>query len=145
MRLDDDTSVEQEILRAGLAVVVAIPPNLAHLDSYRRAETEARRAGRGLWAHNYFTPRAAAQLSTTDTGFRFVSGRVQRVGRGRYSIYLDLSDRFTLIVPQEHWHYFGGDPKRFVGKQLIARGWVTTQENRLRLRLSHPAMLELID
>lgn len=144
-RLDTDTSVEEELLRAGLAAVVAIPPNLAHLESYQHAEAEARRTGRGIWGHDYYQPRDPARLGIDDAGFRFIRGRVQRIGRGRYSIYLDLNDRFTLVIPQEHWHYFGGDPKRFVGRQVIARGWITAQENRLRLRLSHPAMLEVVD
>jgi endonuclease YncB( thermonuclease family) len=143
--LTDGTSVQQAMLREGAAVVIAIPPNLARLDLYLRAETEARRMQRGVWADTFYQPRDAQRFDTRDTGFRFVSGRVQRLGRGRYSIYLDLGDRFTLVIPQQHWHHFGGDPKRFIGKHVIARGWVTAQENRLRLRLSHPAMLQLID
>jgi endonuclease YncB( thermonuclease family) len=143
--LSDGTSVQQAMLGEGLAVVIAIPPNLAHLDRYLRAETEARRMRRGVWGDAFYQPRDVRQLGAHDTGFHFVSGRVQRVGRSRFSIYLDLDDRFALAIPQQHWYHFGGDPKRFIGKHVIARGWVTAQENRLRLRLSHPAMLQLID
>ncbi len=140
--LSDGRSVEEALLRDGLAFLIAEAPNLARLESYARAEVEARRAGRGVWGHPYYKPRAAARLGPDDTGFRFVEGEVRRVGRGPHATYFDLSERFTLVIPHEHWHFFGGDPKRFLHRHVIARGWVSAQENRLRLRLSHPAMLE---
>jgi endonuclease YncB( thermonuclease family) len=143
--LNDGTSVQQAMLRAGLAFAVAIPPNLAQLDDHQRAEAEARREQRGVWAHQYFAPRAAAQLGAADTGFRFVRGRIARIGRGRHSIYLALDDRFALAIALADWHYFGGDPEHLVGREVVARGWVSAHENRLRLRLSHPAMWELSD
>jgi hypothetical protein len=98
-----------------------------------------------VWAEAYYKPRAVPQLGVGDTGFRFIDGTVRRVSRGRHSLYLDLADRFTLVIPHEHWTYFGGDPQRFTGKRLIARGWVTLHENRLRLRLSHPVMVEVVN
>jgi micrococcal nuclease len=143
--LGDKRSVEETMLREGFAFLIAQPPNLAHLDNNAKAEAEARRATRGVWAEPYYKPRAVLQLGPGDTGFRFVEGTVRRVSRGRYSLYLDLADRFTVVVPREHWTYFGGDPERFAGKRLITRGWVTTHENRLRLRLSHPVMVEVVN
>ncbi|HKQ30185.1 MAG TPA: thermonuclease family protein, partial [Burkholderiales bacterium] len=143
--IEGKRSVEEVMLREGFAFQIAQSPNLAHLDNNARAEVEARAARRGVWAEPYFKPRAAEQLGTTDTGFRLVEGRVQRVSRGRYSLYLDLSERFTLVIPHEHWRHFGGDPQRFAGKRLIARGWVSAHENRLRLKLYHPLMIELVN
>lgn len=145
LELPDDGGIEEVLLRQGLAVAIAVPPNLAHVDAYRHAEAEARRAGRGLWAHPYFQPRDPALLGANDAGFRFVRGRVQRLGHGRDTIYLDLAERFALAIPRQHWHYFGGEPQRLVGKQVIARGWVTPYKRGLRLALPHPAMLEVVD
>jgi len=145
VHLADGTSVEQVMLREGMGFAIAIPPNLAHVDAYLRAESEARRLGRGVWGHPYYQPRNATQLGAADTGFRIVEGRVRRIGRGRDTIYLDLADDFTLAIPQAHWHHFGGAPQRFIGKRVLARGWVTTRKRGLGLALSHPAMLEVVD
>lgn len=138
----DGRSAEVMLLSDGLAFLIAQPPNLARLVEYREAEAEARRAGRGIWNLPYYKPRAAASLRSNETGFYIVEGRVERVGCGPHAIYLDLSERFTITIPHEHWHYFGGDAKRFLGQRVVVRGWVTAHENRLRLRLSHPVMLE---
>jgi micrococcal nuclease len=44
------TFVNEELLRAGWAETMEIPPNVARAALFRGAEAEARRAGRGMWA-----------------------------------------------------------------------------------------------
>lgn len=41
--------VNREIVRQGQAVIYTVPPNVAHVDEYRKAQAEAREAGRGVW------------------------------------------------------------------------------------------------
>ncbi len=143
--LADGTRVQTLLLRQGMAFHIAQPPNLMHLDEYRAAEADARRARLGVWNHSYYKPREAERLGTRESGFRFVEGRIQRIGRGPNTIYLDLTPHFTLSIPQQDWHFFDGDPQRFLHHRVIARGWVTLHDNRSRMRLPHPAMLEVID
>ncbi|HYF26243.1 MAG TPA: thermonuclease family protein [Baekduia sp.] len=38
-----------ELVRQGYAMVLTIPPNVAHAERFRRLAREAREAGRGLW------------------------------------------------------------------------------------------------
>jgi endonuclease YncB( thermonuclease family)/osmotically-inducible protein OsmY len=45
-----DLFVNLELIRQGHAVMYSAPPNVAHVEEYRKAEQEAREAGRGLWA-----------------------------------------------------------------------------------------------
>ena len=44
-----DTFVNLEMVRQGQAVVYTVPPNVVHVEEYRKAELEAREAGRGVW------------------------------------------------------------------------------------------------
>ena len=44
-----DLFVNLELIRQGQAVMYSAPPNVAHVDEYRKAQQEAREAGRGLW------------------------------------------------------------------------------------------------
>jgi micrococcal nuclease len=44
-----ETFVNLEIVRQGQAVIYTVPPNVAHVDEYRKAQAEAREAGRGVW------------------------------------------------------------------------------------------------
>jgi micrococcal nuclease len=44
-----ETFVNLELVRQGQAVLYTVPPNVAHVEEYRKAQTEAREAGRGVW------------------------------------------------------------------------------------------------
>src|SRR5205823_3052594 len=79
--LADGRNIETALLRTGLVFHVALAPNLAHLEEYHAAEAEPRRARVGVWTHSYYKPREVARLGTSESGFMFVDGRVQRVGR----------------------------------------------------------------
>jgi len=46
----DTLFVNAELLRRGYAQLMTVPPNLRYVDLFRRLQTEAREAGRGLWA-----------------------------------------------------------------------------------------------
>jgi micrococcal nuclease len=143
LELADGRDAGVELVRAGLAVAIAVPPNLAGLDARRKAEAEARHAGRGVWSHPYFRPRAAAGLHGDETGFYFVRGRIDRTGRSRKYIYLDLGRRFALMVPRQDWRYFSGSPSDWVGRTVIARGWAFPRgRGRLGMKIGHPSMME---
>jgi micrococcal nuclease len=45
-----DTFVNAELVRAGFAQPLTVPPNVRFADRFKRLAREARRAGRGLWA-----------------------------------------------------------------------------------------------
>ncbi|HSW52807.1 MAG TPA: thermonuclease family protein [Sulfuricaulis sp.] len=154
-RLPDGASVEEILLREGLAWAIAIPPNLDRLDSLLKAENEARAAGRGVWGEAAYAPKPAGELTARDTGFRFIEGTIQRHARGRRVIYFDLAPQVALVVSHEEWKkYFGGKPTDLVGRNVVARGWLTEKREkgagaeprtpstgRLHLRVPHPAML----
>ncbi|MBI2860303.1 MAG: thermonuclease family protein [Chloroflexi bacterium] len=46
----DDVFVNAELVRLGLAEARAYPPDTKHQDYLEKVETEAREAGRGIWA-----------------------------------------------------------------------------------------------
>ena len=138
-------SAGEYLLRDGLAVMVAIPPNLQHIPRYQKAEAEARAARRGVWAESYFDPVPAKKLNAGDTGFRIVTGTIQRVGQSRKYVYLDLTKDFAVVIDRNNWHYFGSDQKRFTGRKVQVRGWVSLWRDKLRMRIGHPAMMESVE
>ena len=141
-RVSDGRSVEEILLKEGLAWAVAIPPNVDELGNLLKAENEARATGRGVWGESAYRSKPVESLTAIDTGFRFIEGTIQRRAQGREVIYFDLAPRVALVVPREDWKkYFAGQPDNWVGRRIIARGWVTESKGRLRLRAPHPAML----
>ncbi len=45
----DGRLVNEELLREGVAMLYTVPPNVRHVERLRRAQEEARAAGRGVW------------------------------------------------------------------------------------------------
>ncbi len=141
-RLPDGGSAEEILLREGLAWAVAIPPNVDQLDILLKAENEARTASRGVWGEPAYAPKPANDLTAKDTGFRFIEGTILRRTQGRQVIYLDLAPHVALVVPREDWKkYFESRSDDWIGRRVIARGWLTEHRGRLHLRVPHPAML----
>jgi micrococcal nuclease len=49
-RASDGLFVNAELVKAGYARTLTIPPNVAHADQFAKLATQARRANRGLWS-----------------------------------------------------------------------------------------------
>jgi hypothetical protein len=142
VQLADGSDAGERLLREGLAWTIAVPPNLEKLTANMAAENEARAARRGVWNEPAYVSKPADKLTLRDTGFQIIEGRIRRYGQGRHLMYFDLSPRLTLTVPREDWgEYFKDKPSGWVGRHVVARGWVTKMKDQLRLRVAHPAML----
>jgi micrococcal nuclease len=48
----DSLFINTEMVRQGQALLHIVPPNVAHVEEYRKAQEEARQAGRGVWDAN---------------------------------------------------------------------------------------------
>jgi hypothetical protein len=129
------------LLQQGLGYYIAVPPNLARLDCYRRAELQARERQQGLWQHA--RPRDSRILTMADKGFMWVSGRVESVKRGRRASYLNLPGRLSLRIPHSNSGYFPGGLDAYKEKLLLARGWVYPAGQRLHMNVHHPQVLEI--
>ena len=143
LTLPDGTSVEEILLKEGLAAAIAIPPNIALLTRLQAAEAQARKARRGLWGNVYYAPVGVESLTPAHAGFHFVRGTVTHVGRSAKFVYLDMGPQFALRIAHTDWQkYFRGRAEDWRGKQIVARGWISAQNGRLHMSIGHPAMLE---
>ncbi|MFO7769591.1 MAG: thermonuclease family protein [bacterium] len=59
----DTLFVNAELLRRGYAQLMTVPPNVKYVDLFRRLQTEAREADRGLWAD----PPPAAETTPAES------------------------------------------------------------------------------
>jgi endonuclease YncB( thermonuclease family) len=140
--LPDGRDAGEILLREGLAWAVAVPPNVEKLAVLLAAENEVRGTRRGVWDESAYAPTPAERLTAQDTGFRFIEGTILRYQSHRKLIYFDLSPRVALVVTREDWKkYHRGKPTDWVGRRVVARGWLTDSKGRLHLRVPHPAML----
>lgn len=142
---ENGKSVQQTMLSEGLAAWIVVPPNTKYLDCYRDAELEARQTKRGLWGHSLYSPLAAESLDDNLRGFRFVSGKVTRIGNSKKSVWLNLGKKFALRINRRELGNFPDlDPQNLLGKQIIVRGWVYRYKDQLVIRLRHASALQLL-
>ncbi|HEC12498.1 MAG TPA: hypothetical protein ENI80_04505 [Acidiferrobacteraceae bacterium] len=143
---EDGQDFQIGLLERGLASAVAIAPNVDHADAYLRVERIARRQAIGLWGDAYYKPKAAQGLSLKTRGFHFVRGHIQRIGKSRRYIYLDLSDRFSVRISRKAWQqYWTDNPKDWRGALVEVRGWVNLYNSRLNTTINHPTMIEKLE
>ncbi|MFQ5935935.1 MAG: thermonuclease family protein [Acidiferrobacterales bacterium] len=142
--LEDGRNVQEALLERGLAVVVAIPPNLGRVQVYHAAERRARLSGRGIWGNPHYAPKPAEGLRRADTGFRFVSGRVRKTWRSNRYVHPVLAAGVDVLIARNDLRYFPVQPGEYLGKRVVVRGWVTHHRNTLHIRVHHPAMVSLV-
>jgi micrococcal nuclease len=135
----DGQDVQALLLREGLAWFVAIPPNTAHAESYRGAESEARAKQLGIWGRTEYTPVSAERLTSSHSGFLRVRGTVSAVVRRRNDVELVLTPHMSLLVAPSAGME---NVSTWTGRGLIARGWLTRYNGRWRMRVTHSSMLE---
>jgi len=143
--LPDGSFAGEVLLRSGLASLIAIPPNIDHISRYQKTESEARQRRLGIWDHDHYLTVAATYLTPNQTGYRFVQGRIQRVGQSSKYVYFDLAPLFSIAIPRSDWHYFEGTPDEWRGRDIVVRGWISQWRDKLRMRIGHPAMIEVLN
>ena len=144
--LGNGTSVQEELLDQGLATTLVVPPNVWSLDCYADAEARALRTRRALWSLPQYQIVEAEQLGLDTKGFRIITGRVQRVGRSKSSVWLNLAPHVALRIPRDDLSYFADfDPAQLKGRRVIARGWLHLRRDELRMTIRHSANLNQMD
>jgi len=133
-------SLEAELLRAGLAWHVTVPPNLALADCLAAAEEHARARGLGVWRQ----PATAVEDVATG-GFQRLRGKVTRVSFGR-SWYLSLDGRVAAVVAAKNQRHFSrAELQRLAGRTVEIQGWVYPSRSKKyepwRVQLTTPHML----
>ena len=140
---------EAQLLTEGLALQVAVAPNVEQIACQQLAERAARKAGLGLWRQS--PAIAAAQVERA--GFALLGGRVSKVERNRAGAWIELDDSVVLhVAPKVFEQFPEGWLDSLEGRQVEARGWVLDRSRRgkqsagqLRwmLPVSDPAMVQI--
>jgi endonuclease YncB( thermonuclease family) len=143
---EDGRNLQVQLLAAGYATTLVVPPNEWAVDCYARVEQQARAEPAGIWRLERYAPVPAEQLKDSERGFHLVTGRVQRVGESRANLWLNLSRGMAVRIPKADLRYFGAlDPRTLAGRQLEVRGWLDRRRGELRMTVRHPAALRILD
>lgn len=133
--------VARELLAAGLAALIAIPPNVARIACYHAAEAQARQAHRGIWSAASPLLQRADTAAALTPGFELLSGRVRRVQTLRAGTRLTLAQHITIWIPAADRHFFAADLRALAHHYVLVRGWLHRYHGRPEIVVHHPAAL----
>jgi len=142
----DGNSLSAQLLRDGLANLLAVPPNLSGLDCYARVEDQARTRQRGLWQANRYKPVDSLRLARSARGYHHIKGKVTRIGEGRRNLWMNLPGNIALRIDKNDLDYFSSlNPRQLAGKTVLARGWLYKRKGELRMRIRTDYALKRLD
>lgn len=143
--LDTGSNIAVQLLDAGLATTLVVPPNSWAVDCYQQHEKSARTARRGLWSLPAYQPQESAALQRDTKGFYIIHGRVTTMRRTRYTVWLDMNGTLTVRVSTRDLSNFKpGYLDTLEGKYVEVRGWIKTGRDGLRVNVRHPAALRML-
>lgn len=145
-------SLEQGLVKEGLAFHITIGQNDFLRSCLEHAEESARRQQLGVWGQPYFQ---VAPPGTLQEGFRLVRGRVTNVHTpSRGSWWVDLDSKVSLVIrPADQNSFKKTDLSALVGRSVEARGWLLRREDQQKsahrnpwmMPLSHRGMLQVLE
>jgi micrococcal nuclease len=149
--------VQGHLLEQGLARAYLQAGNRACGAELLAAERTARQGRRGLWAQAAYEVRptdASPALMRVRGTFQVIEGRIERVGQGRGTIYLDFAGgrgALSASLRRADRALLGGDaadnPKALEGKTVRVRGWIEQRRGALggpAIDLSAGGLIEVL-
>lgn len=144
--IDQEQSVEVQLLERGLGTVLTVPPNVWNVDCYVAAERRAQASQSKLWSSPPLDSGSLTNLSADFSGYRVVSGRILRTERDKGAFLLRLKGGVTVYISPRDLAYFDGSwPKRIQGATLSVKGWLRYQGGEWRIQARHPTALQFIN
>lgn len=123
-------SLAVELLRQGLGLQAAVPPNDDQAECLSGFEQLARQRAQGVWCNSYWNAFPVSGLSATDAGFRHLRGRVVKVDVNS-SVWIEFEGVLVAKVAKKDWHTFGYSARDWLslrGREVELRGWVAPRQ-----------------
>lgn len=147
----DGRSLAAFLVEQGFGWRIAIAPNLDYQPCLQALEAVARQQQRGVWREPLYALRDTAALTVAHTGFRLVTGVVDKVTATRSGWWVDLPGLSLRISRRGA----GGDiqPEQWLQRRLVVRGWVIDRSDSkaarqgyapLMMSVNHLSMVEVL-
>ncbi len=118
-----------------------------YIDEHIESENRAREQDKGVWGDDFYRPvDAGSVVAERYRGFKRVKGSVLRVTRSKKHQVLHLNGGFRVLIPHASWtRHFDGRPDDYLGRHVVARGWIFKTYGVNGMKIYHPSMLSATD
>ncbi|MBL4800339.1 MAG: thermonuclease family protein [Emcibacter sp.] len=148
--LNDGLWVQGEIIKNGMARVYTFPDNRAIVPEMMRYEQMARQRNLGIWAVDYYQPKAQETSEKYQNSFQIITGTVRAVAHIRGTYYLnfgkDWREDFTIVIKSRAARKFRKvniQPENYKGKKIEVRGWLKSYNGPM-IEATHPEQITII-
>ena len=143
----DDIFVNARMLQEGFALLYTIPPNVKYIDLLVKAQEDARKNNRGLWAEIPVIPVKDAGKYLNQVAV--VEGKVSSIYQSAKVTILNFgrSDFKAVIFKNDLASFMaaGVSISAYKGKTLRISGKVKKYKDNFEIIVSHPSSIEEID
>lgn len=146
----DGLWIQGELLRRGLARVYTFSDNTARSARMLTLEDETRKAGQGVWNHDYYRVLDTEETGAAISSFQLVEGVVVDAAKVRGRAYLnfgpDYRSDFTITISPRDMRTFrqaGVDPTTLEGRRVRVRGWLKSLNGPM-IEVTHPEQIEVL-
>ena len=138
--LENGEHLNKEIVKAGLAILTIIPPNLSYVNELKKAEVHAQKLGLGIWSMAAYRAISVDNLPKNISGWQRFLAMPKEIKRSRKYVRLILNDRVDVRIAIEHLALFP-DLNMYLAKRVEIRGWATKNKDRYSILVRHPSSI----
>ncbi len=133
--------INQQMITAGLAQTLVVPPNQQYWQCITQAEQQAIKAKRGIWSKPEQSMKSTENI-TKDSGFTIIHGKITKIVDSNKYRWLIVNDRLWVGIKRKDMRYFQPEEIKFnLHDSLTVRGYIYQSYGKLRMNLRHPSML----
>ncbi|MDO7667735.1 MAG: thermonuclease family protein, partial [Pseudomonadota bacterium] len=141
--LPNGEHLNKEIVKAGLATLCIIPPNLSYVKELKKAESQAQQQGLGIWSMSAYRPITVNHLPEKVSGWQRFLATPKELTSTRKYVRLILNNHVDMRIAKEHLALFP-DLKMYIGKRLEIRGWAAKNKDHYSILVRHPSAIILL-
>lgn len=146
---EDGLWIQGEMLKGGMARVYTFADNRAIVPEMLQLENLARQNSRGIWARDYYQPKAQENAGKYNNSFQLITGNVRDVTKIRGTYYLNFGknwrEDFTIVIKSRAARKFIKNqinPADYRGKKITVRGWLKSYNGPM-IEATHPEQITL--
>lgn len=138
--LENGEHLNTEIVKAGLATLSIIPPNVSYAKELKKAELDAQKRGKGIWSMTDYKAISVNRLPKNMSGWQRFLAKPKQIKRSRKYVRLILNDKVDLRIAVENLKLFP-DLESYLNRRLEIRGWASRSKDRYSILVQHPSAI----
>ena len=148
--LANGVSISEWLLQQGFAKTLIIPPNVSHVNCYKKAELLAQKQKLKIWKLNSNKLKTLQELKAKNKGYVRLKARIKKIQQQKKTIVLvldsDSKKPIQIRIRKKNLRYFKNvNPINLKAQEVIISGILKNKKNKRTITISHESQIELLN